>query len=117
MVDYEFYSVIYRGKAIAPDEWAAAEREASATLERYKRKYTVTEPAGTVDAEKMAVCAMADALMYHAKAESGALASAAIGSVSVSYASASAADHSRQRQEKDTYQAACLYLDIYRGVC
>ena len=117
MVDYEFYSVIYRGKAIAPDEWAAAEREASATLERYKRKYTVTEPAGTVDAEKMAVCAMADVLMYHAKAESGALASAAIGSVSVSYASSSTADHSRQRQEKDTYQAACMYLDIYRGVC
>ena len=74
MVDYEFYSVIYRGKAIAPDEWTTAEREASATLERYKRKYTVTKPSGTaVDAEKMAVCAMADTLMYHAKAESGAL--------------------------------------------
>lgn len=112
MVDYEFYAVAYRGKSIAPDEWANAEREASATLEHYKRMYTVT---GTEDAEKMAVCAMAEAMVYHAKAENGALASAAIGGVSVSYASASAVDHSRQRQVKDTYQAACMYLDIYRG--
>lgn len=115
MVDYEFYAVIYRGKLISFDDWTAAEREASAQLERYKRKYTVSEPAGTVDAEKMAICAMAEAMVYHAQAENGALASAAIGGVSVSYASASAADHSRQRQAKDTYQAACLYLDIYRG--
>lgn len=112
MVDYEFYIVIYRGKAIAPDEWVVIEREASAMLARYKRMYTVT---GSEDAEKMAVCAMAEAMAYHAQAENGALASAAIGSVSVSYASSSSADHSRERQQRDVYQAACLYLDIYRG--
>ena len=119
MVEYEFYIGAYRGGSISPEEWPAAEREASAMLARYKRIYTVTAPADSTDAEDMAVCAMAEALVYHAKAESGvqgAIASASIGSVSTSYSTATGVDHSRPRQQKDVYRAACLYLDICRGV-
>ena len=54
-------------------------------------------------------------MAYHAQAENGALASATIGSVAVSYVTSSSANHSRERQQRDVYQAACLYLGIYRG--
>ena len=117
MVDYEFYIGAYHGGSISPEEWPSAEREAAAMLERYKRIYTVTAP--MPDAESMAVCAMAETLVYYAKAEAGAvgtISSASIGSVSTSYSTASGVDHSRPRQQKDVYRAASLYLDIYRGV-
>lgn len=117
MVEYEFYIGAYHGGSVSPEEWPAAEREASATLARYRRLYTVIAPDD--DAESMAICAMAEALVFNARAESsqgGAVSSASIGSVSTSYASASAVDMTAKGKANRVYNAACLYLDIYRGV-
>lgn len=117
MVDYNFYLQTYHGGAISAEEWPMAEREATATLERYKRLYTVTSP--TPDAESMAVCAMAEALVFNAKAETGqggAVSSASIGSVSVSYSGTSSVDMTASGKANRVYNAMALYLDIYRGV-
>lgn len=117
MVEYSFYTETYHGGVITAEEWPSAEREASAMLERYKRIYTVTAPAP--DSESMAICAMAEALVFNAMAESGSggpVASASIGSVSVSYAGASSADMTERGKANRVYNSCALYLDVYRGV-
>ena len=117
MIEYSFYTDTYHGGFISADEWTAAEREASATLARYKRLYTVSAPAP--DAESMAICAMAEALVFNAKASAGqgsAVSSASIGSVSTSYAGSSSIDMSSKGMSNRVYNACALYLDIYRGV-
>lgn len=115
MVDYEFYIDTYHGGSIPQEEWPAAEREAGATLAKYKRQYTVTAPADTPDAEHMAVCAMAEVIYDRAVKMSSGVSSAAIGSVSVSYSALSGVDYSEKQHSKNLYNAARLYLDIYRG--
>ena len=111
MVEYSFYTDTYHGGSITSEEWPAAEREASATLERYKRIYYVTAP--TPEAESMAICFMADVIAAYG--ETGpSVSSASVGSVSESY-STGTAGWAAQRS-KDVYKAASLYLDIYRGV-
>ena len=116
MVDYEFYSSVYHGGAISADDWAELEARAADQLRRYKRIYTVT--ASDEQAEGMAVCAMAEALHNVVSGDAGAVQSASIGSVSTSYgsAAATAVDVSEKGQAKALYRAACLYLDICRGV-
>lgn len=117
MVSYEFYTNTFHGSSVTATAWPALEREASAKLAQYKRKYTVT--ALEENAEAMAVCAMAEALDYLEAAlnGTGAVQSASIGSVSVSYGNAaSALDLSPKCREKELYRCACLYLQIYRGV-
>ena len=119
MVDYEFYSSVYHGGAIPADNWAELEARAADQLRRYKRIYTVTAP--DEQAEGMAVCAMAEALHnvdLIVSGDAGAVQSASIGSVSTSYgsAAATAVDVSEKGQAKALYRAACLYLDICRGV-
>ena len=119
MVDYDFYTGTYHGGYITADEWPMAEREASAQLAKYKRMYTVTVPDNEPDAEKMAVCAMAEAMVFDARAEAGqggAVASASIGSVSVSYSGSSSVDMTAKGKANRVYNAMCLYLDVYRGV-
>lgn len=119
MVTYEFYKSAYHGGSISDQDWPTFEARAAAQLARYKRIYTVTAPEGEPDAEKMAICAMADALAYFVAAQNGGLvSSASIGSVSVSYADASggAVDLSAKGQAKELYRCASQYLDIYRGV-
>lgn len=119
-VDYFMdYVGAYNGTAflnISSLEWAYFSSQAIAKLEHYKRIYTVTAP--HEKAEKMAVCAMADALYYFANAQNGdgAVASASIGSVSVSYAGQSGVDLSPKAQERELFRCASQYLDIYRGV-
>lgn len=117
MVDFEFYVQTYHGGTISAEEWPAVEREAYATLSKYKRRYKITIPEETPDAESMAVCSMAEALYFNAATEAGqgAVSSASIGSVSVSYAGSSSIDMSEKGKERRVYNAACLYLDIYRG--
>jgi hypothetical protein len=118
MVDYDFYLNEYRGSSISSENWDAIERDASAKLNQYKRKYTVT--ATDEKSESMAVCAMAEALDYFEAVQNGAGAvqSASIGSVSVTYGTpAAGADLSPNGREKELFRCACLYLDIYRGVC
>lgn len=119
MVDYEFYSSVYHGGAIPADDWAELEARAEDQLRRYKRVYTVTAPDDS--AERMAICAMAEALHnvdMIVSGAAGAVQSASIGSVSTTYGSAASAavDVSEKGQAKALYRAACLYLDICRGV-
>lgn len=106
MVTYQFYSGTYHGGSISPEDWPAAEREARASLERYRRSYTVTAPGE--HSEDMAICAMAEVLYSNAQASG--LSSASIGSVSVSYR---APDPKQLKRE--LFETATMYLDIYRG--
>ena len=119
--DYEFYRSRYNGGSIPDDEWADYETRAMAQLNRYKRIYTVAVPQDELDAEKLAVCAMADAMHNFdliASGEGSAVQSVSIGSVSTSFGGncSNAADVSPSGQAKELYRCACLYLDIYRGV-
>ena len=121
MVDYDFYINSYMGGSISFQEWPEYERRAAAQLARYRRTCTVTAPKGSRNAERMAICEMAQALYgfdLAANGEGGPFSSASIGSVSVSYGNAvsGAVDLSPKGQAKELYRCACLYLDIYRGV-
>lgn len=109
MVDYAFYTTQYQGNSISETDWPTAEREASAQLTKYKRMYTVTAP--DENSESMAVCAIAEAMVYNAG--NGAVSSASIGSVSVSYGTV---DMTEKTKMNRVYNAAALYLDFYRGV-
>ena len=116
-VSYLFYTAEYGGDGIPDEEtfdWLA--KRAAAQLARYRRIYTVTAPED--DSERMALCAMADALYYFACAQNGTggpVSSASIGSVSVSYGASGSVDISPAAQARALYRAAALYLDIYRG--
>lgn len=117
MVGYEFYRNTYRGWTISGAEWPEVEARAADQLNRYKRVYAVTAP--DADAESKAVCAMAEALHnIDLIVNCEVVQSASIGSVSTSYGSSatSAVDVSEKGQARALYRAACLYLDIYRGV-
>lgn len=118
MVDYDFYVNVYRGCSVSCEDWFMLERRASEQLARYKRIYNVTAP--EKDSERLAVCAMMDAMAYFIAAQNGsggAVSSASIGSVSVSYAgAANAVDLSPKGQERELLRCARQYLKIYRGV-
>ena len=121
ITDYEFYTSRYNGGSISYDNWAEYSTRAEAILYRYKRIYIVNVPQEEPDGEKLAVCAMADALRNFdliANGEGGTVQSASIGSVSSSFGTsgADAVDVSPAGQAKELYRCASLYLDIYRGV-
>lgn len=121
MVDYTFYADTFHGGSISVEDWPAVEARAADQLARYKRIYTVTAPKDSLNAENMAVCAMAEALYGFdliANGEGGLIQSASIGSVSTSYggSGSNAVDITPKGQAKELYRLACLYLDIYRGV-
>ena len=115
MIEYSFYTETYKGCSISGDDWPVFEARATDLLCQYKRRYTVIAP--ETASEAMAVCAMADVLAFIAAVQNGtgAVQSATIGSVSVSYASSTGVDLSRKGQARELYDAACRYLDIYRG--
>ena len=115
MVGYEVYVNDYLGGSIPEKEYGFFERRAQEQLELYKRIYAVEAP--SAKAEELAVCAMADVIYSIAGAQNGAgaVSSATIGSVSVSYGGAASVDLSRKGQARELYDAACRYLDIYRG--
>ena len=113
MVEYEFYRDTYGGDSVPQDEFKAYARDASATLERFKRIYTVTPLAE--DSEQMAMCAMVDTLYYFTVAQCGGFAaSVSVGSVSTSKAQTALLDISPKAQSRELYRCACLYLDINR---
>ena len=121
ITDYEFYTSRYNGGSIPYDNWHEYSTRAEAILYRYKRIYIVNVPQEEPDGEKLAVCAMADALRNFdliANGEGGTVQSASIGSVSSSFGTsgADAVDVSPAGQAKELYRCASLYLDIYRGV-
>lgn len=115
--DFGFYADVYLGTSIPSKEFSYFARRSAEQLEKYKRVYKVT--ASGEDSEKLAICAMADVMYTIALAQSGTLSvsSASIGSVSVSYGSAQGLDLSAKGQAREIYNAACVFLDIYRGCC
>lgn len=109
---YELYIEQYGGNSLELEEFSRLFRRATATLERYKRIYTVT---GSEEAEKMALCAMVDALNYYEISLSGGIiTSSSVGSVSSS-TSAANVDISQKAQSRELYRCASEYLSIYRG--
>ena len=113
---YGFYRDTFRGTAISETEWPALEARARGQLGRYKRDFQVT---GDEVAEKMAICAMAEAIDYFAAAQNGqgGLRYASVGSVSLSGKGIySQVDISADAQERELYRCARQYLTICRAV-
>ena len=104
MVDYAFYTAVYLGSTVPEKAFPGAVKQAAAELASLRRCCRVVSPGE--DSEKMALCAMAEAI-YENRQRQG-LRSASIGGVSVSYGDSTC--------RRAVYQAAGIYLDIYRGV-
>jgi len=110
MADFAFYTDIYLGSAIPEKAFPGTVLQAWAVLERFQRIYRVEVPGE--DSLKMAICAMAESL-YAASKRRGGVTAATAGEVSVRYETGSQADRQLQRE---LYEKASIYLDIYRGV-
>ena len=111
----KFYRETYGGSALNEAELLEAVKRADEVLGEYERAYRVT---GDAVARKLALCAMAEAIVYFQKAQSGegGLRYAKVGTMSVSGKGIySAVDISPKAQERELYRTACRYLDIYRG--
>ena len=65
---YGFYLETYGGSALSEAEFAEAVKRATEQLALYERSFRVT---GDEVARKMAICAMADAIVYFQKAQNG----------------------------------------------
>lgn len=98
MVDYEFYVNDYLGSAIPEKAFSGVAAQARQWLQYLKNNYRVASSGA--EAEKMAMCAMAEALWHR---QSGAL----------GFSGRSSAAQSLGRE---LYENASIYLDIYRGV-
>ncbi len=105
MVDYTFYKTVYLGSAIAEKQFPGVAARASAELDRFKRTMRV-ESSGA-ESEKLALCAMAEVLCAQEKRRG--IRATTVGGVSVSYQDTKSAS-------RELLNAACVYLDIYRGV-
>lgn len=105
MVDYTFYKTVYLGSAIAEKQFPGVAARAEAQLAQMKRTMRV-ESSGA-ESEKLAVCAMADVL--YAQSKRRGIRATTVGGVSVSYQDTKAAN-------RELLDAACVYLDVYRGV-
>lgn len=145
MITYDFYKSRYHGSSISESEWPMFEARAAEQLAYYRQIYTVTarETVGfdesgnaTIHSDvihvtnendnvtitvpvpfAMAICAMADVYAAIADAQNGTgtVSSSSIGSVSVSYSQVASLDLSPRGQSRELYNAACRYLQIYRG--
>ena len=98
MVDYEFYDNDYLGSAIPEKAFSGVAAQARQWLLYLKNNYRVTSSGG--EAEKLALCAMAETLW---RRQSGALGFPG-----------KAGEYKSLRRE--LYEKASIYLDIYRGV-
>ena len=98
MVDYEFYVNDYLGSAIPEKAFSGVATQARQWLQHFKNHYQVTS-SGT-EAEKLAMCAMAEALWHR---QSGTLGFRGNSGTT-------------QPLGRELYQKASIYLDIYRGV-
>lgn len=110
MVDYEFYVNSYLGSSIPPKSFAACAARAQDALGRFKGIYRVASSGP--EAEKLALCAMAEAI-YGAKQHRGGISAATVGSVSVRYEDSRSANKALWQE---LYEQASIYLDFYRGV-
>lgn len=120
MVNFQFYRGTYGGSSISQESWTYYAQKALTKLKQYTRDYVVTVPEDSPDADKMAVCAMADIYATYdaiGSGSAGPVSSLKTGEISVSYAvNVSAIDLSEKGQARALYEAARQYLDIYRGV-
>ena len=105
MIDYDFYVNTYLGSAIPEKSFSGLALRAADALNAIRRRYQVVN-ADEVS-EKMALCAMAEALHSYAGRGQGVTA-ATVGGVSVRYENSGT-------MEKRLLQQAKIYLDIYRG--
>ena len=116
--DFLYYQTTYMGTIQDETEFLRFAARARDQLAQYRRIYTVTAP--DEDAEKMAICAMTDAVAWYEGSRDGTggpVASVSVGSVSETYSGGSGSlDFSQAAQDREMYRRACLYLDIYRGV-
>lgn len=109
MVDYKFYEHTYLGNAIPEKAFPPAAAQAAAALDRLCRIYTVAEHGE--ETKKMAICAMAEAI-YAASRRKAGVTAASVGSMSVRYENG---EHANKSLQRELYQKASIYLDIYRG--
>ncbi len=105
MVDYEYYVNQYLGSAIPESAFSGMAAQAQRYLDRFKGIYRV-ESSGAA-AENLAVCAMAETLWHN---RNNRVASANVGGVSVHY------NTERPNLNRELFEKAAIYLDIYRGV-
>ena len=103
MIDYDFYVNFYLGSVLPEKAFPHAAARAEDALRRMCRQYRVVIPDEV--SEKMALCAMAEAIYTHKKEN---LTSASVGSVSVHYAKGGDLNRNLLRKAE-------IYLDIYRG--
>lgn len=109
MVDYDFYSGCYLGCRIPQKAFPEMASRAQAALDRFKGNYRVVSSGP--EAERMALCAMAETI-YCARQRRVGVAAATVGSVSVRYEDSGNANRALWRE---LYEQASIYLDIYRG--
>lgn len=106
MVDYQFYRDAYLGSSIGEKAFPEVAKRAWEYLEVLKNRFRVVSSGE--ESEKLAVCAMAEAI--HKAEKRGAVSSATVGSVSVHYGGTG------KNLNRELLRRASIYLDIYRGV-
>lgn len=113
---YDFYRNEYRGSAIDQEDFPELVARARDQLEMYRRSYRVR---GDGQAEKMALCALAEVIGYFDAAQNGqgGLRYASVGTVSISGKGIySQVDITPAAQEKELFRTAARYLEICRGI-
>ena len=104
MVDYTYYQTVYLGSAISEKSFPGLVAQAEARLQQLRRWCKVVSYGE--ESEKFALCAMAEAIFEHSRR--GGVKNTSLGGVSVSY-------EDRVSLSRAVYNAASVYLDIYRG--
>ena len=99
MVDYEFYVNDYLGSAIPEKTFSGVAAQARQWLQYLKNNYRVVSSGA--EAEKMAMCAMAEALWSRRSGD-------------LSFPGSKTGE--KQSLGRELYEKASIYLDIYRGV-
>ncbi|MBQ3000387.1 MAG: hypothetical protein IJD63_01420 [Oscillospiraceae bacterium] len=108
MLDYDFYQYKYFGSAIPESAFSAVAARAEAALSKLKRTYRVVSPGE--QSEKLALCAMADAIYAYDGQKPG-VSQVRMGEVSLSYR-----DGGEKALTRELVGKASVYLDLYRGV-
>ena len=110
MSDYEFYKGVFGGGSLEEEEFDRYLREARAELARLARDCTLTPE--TEDAERMALCQIAEVLAYFDWLQNGGLRGLSVGSVSQA---GSGSAPFKQNKPGEIRRAVRLYYSIYRG--
>jgi hypothetical protein len=110
VVTYAFYKDSYLGSAIPENAFSGVAARGAAALAKMKRIYEIRS--GGEMAEKLAVCAMAEAIYQYEDRKQEVL-QASMGEVSVRYTDPGV---EKKNLSRELYRRACIYLDIYRGV-